>query len=167
VGIGLGDGLGAGVTVVVVVSVGVTVIVVVEELGGVSALFGATAVTVVEPPEAVIVYVDTGGPEEDAPDGEQAESAAVPSRAKATQPAAVSVARGAVLPIPVRTFIEPPHAPFPSARRQKTGTGKKHAAARSFARVSRRQPPVTVMLRLMGGANTQWRAHHSNIRLRQ
>ena len=43
----------------------------------------------------------------------QAETVAVPSKAKAPQPAAVSLACNAVLPIAVRTFIEPPHAPFP------------------------------------------------------
>jgi hypothetical protein len=163
VGIGLGDGLGLVVGVTVVVVVGVTVVVVVWV--GVPVWVEVP----VSPPEAVceLMIVMEGTDELEVPDDVQAERVAVPTKIRAPQPAAVSLARSAVLSIAVRTFIEPPHAHFPRPRQQKTGTGKKRAAGRSFARVSRRQPPATIMLRLMGGANTQWRARHSNIRLRQ
>jgi len=132
VGIWLDDGLTlwVGVTVMVVVWVGVTVVVVVWP-----GVVVSVEVDVVPPladplPEAagwvVMLKVFRGGVE--VPPDVQAETVAVPSKAKAPQPAAVSLACNAVLPIAVRTFIEPPHAPFPRPRQQKTGTGKKRAA---------------------------------------
>lgn len=62
------------------------------------------------------------------PDDVQAETAAVPSMVRAPKPAAVSLALSAVLPMAVRTFIEPPHAPFPRPDDQKPGPERKRAA---------------------------------------
>jgi hypothetical protein len=167
VGMGLGDGLGLGVTVVVMVWVGVTVTVVVPEPGDVLPLAGLLVSPAPEEvSELMIVKEDSEGGVELLP--EHAERARIPSMIRAPQPMAVGLALSAVVPMAVRTFIEPPHARFsPTPAADNRHRKESARPTRSFACVSRRQPPATVMLRLMGDANTQWRAHHSNIRLRQ
>jgi len=130
VGIGLGDGLGlgVGVTVVVMVWVGVTVTVVVPEPGDVAplaALWLAGALPE-EDSELMIVKEDSEGAVDPLP--EQAERVAIPSKIRAPQPMAVSLALSAVLPMAVRTLIEPPHALFPGPGGRKPAPERKRAA---------------------------------------
>jgi hypothetical protein len=126
-GTGLGDGLGleVAVTVAVAVWVGVTVTVVVTELGDAPSLAELLLAKPLpeEVSELIIVKEDSEGTVDPLP--EQAERVAIPSRIRAPQLTAVSLALSAALPIVVGTFIEPPHARFSPPRRQKTRTGKK------------------------------------------
>lgn len=77
------------------------------------------------------------------PDPEHAARAAVPSMVRTPQPATVSLARSAVLPIAVHTFIEPPHAPFPRPRHQKPPrkeTARRPGSLPASAQGGRRRP---------------------------
>jgi hypothetical protein len=81
-------------------------------------------------PVLVEALVDVPAMKEDTdgdgdPDPEHAERAAMPSMVRAPKPAAVTLALSAVLPTAVRTFIEPPHAPFSPTPAAETGTAKK------------------------------------------
>jgi hypothetical protein len=146
-GIGVNDwvGVGVGVTVWVTVTVGVGVavsVVLVPEvlvlvvMPGVvtwAVMPGVEVLPAVAEPVPVLVEAlvdvpamvkeDTDGDGD--PEPEHAEMVAMPRMVRAPQPAAVTLALSAVLPTAVRTFIEPPHAPFPRPRHQKPAPQKK------------------------------------------
>jgi hypothetical protein len=166
-GIGVGDsvGVGVGVTVWVTVTVGVGVgvagVLVLEVLVPVvmpgvvvtwAVLPGVEVLPAVAEPVPVLVeaLVDVPGMvKEDTdgdvvPDPEHAETVAVPSMVKAPKPAAVTLALSAVPRTAVRTFIEPPHAPFSPAPASETGIAKKRpgrpGSLPASAEGSRRRP---------------------------
>jgi hypothetical protein len=138
------DWVGVGVTVWVTVTVGVGLLVagvlalevlVLLVMPGVvtwAVLLGVEVLPAVPVPVEALVDVpamvkeDTDGDGD--PDPEHAERVAMPSMVRTPQPAAVSLALSAVLPIAVRAFIGPPHAPFPRPRHRKPPQERNHAA---------------------------------------
>jgi hypothetical protein len=169
---GLGDGLGDGSGLSLVDSAGLS-----EAFGLSLSLAGALA----ELPPLGVLVADTkplavgwntdGGVELGV--DVQADSATQASMVIRPQPTAVCLTRCAVHAMAVRAFIGPPHAlgndHFPVAgRRNRRRKGKRVAgplAADRPAEELLRENADTITVNPGCGANTQWRAHHRNIRL--